>query len=146
MHGLMTSYVAANMPDGFTDEDVLKTVSKQDTTGGTGSWTVSETEDSIWLMSYSELTGTAQEYAGSEGSQYAWFNGKVTNSTSANTAIANLYKTRDGSTPKNGYTYAWLRSPYLTQSGSFLDVTSSGNPGSLAGANYCLGVCPAFAM
>ncbi len=69
MRGLMNSYVAANMPKGFTD--ALNTVTKKAISGKYENWNENgTTQDSIWLMSYSELTGnTIPDGAGNEGSQ-----------------------------------------------------------------------------
>ncbi len=151
MRDLMTSYVAANMPDGFTS--AIKTVTKKAYSGSYGSWDkTGTTQDSIWLMSYSELTGKCSDgssytFAGDEGSQYTWFSGKVTKPTDPNAAISNLYKTRSGCSPESLYgTSAWLRSPLLTYSGYFLDVNSNGEPVSNISASYCRGICPALSM
>ena len=98
-------------------------------------------------MSYTELTGTIDADAGYEGSQYAWFSGKVTNPTNSNTAIANLCKTRAGLDPESmSDEGAWLRSPCQSYSKGTLSVIFDGDPSaSYAETNYA-GVCIALSM
>jgi hypothetical protein len=109
--------------------------------------TATETDDSVWLMSYKELTGATQTYASDEGEQYAWFSGKVTNPTGKNAAIAGLCYTRPGSEPSAlDDAIAWLRSPHLNDSSHFLNVYSGGGPNNLLYSCYVLGICPALAM
>ena len=134
----MNSYVKAGLTDGFID--ALKAVTKEN-------YSVENTKDSIWLMSYSELTGTTAADAGDEGSQYTWFSDKVTNPTNSNQAIANLNKTRAGSNPRlmsdDG---AWLRSPCKSYNKGTLGVIDDGDPtASYAETNHA-GVCIALSM
>ena len=154
MRTTMTSYVEAGLSSDF--KSALKTVSKKtvNTSDPTKNKIVSETQDSIWLMSYRELTGrsvnydTTYNFAGDEGSQYAWFSGKVAKPTDSNAAISNLYKTRAGSNPEllDNTTLAFLRSPYLTYDSYFVGVDSVGRPNCNCNAGYRGGVCIALSM
>ena len=148
LRGLMDTYVAANMPSDFTS--ALKTVTKKAYSGSNDNWiSDSTTNDKIWLMSYSELTGATRKTAGFEGTQYAWFSSKVTNLDldGTNAAIANLHKTRSGLSPESlYYERVWMRSPELSMWGRFWAVYWDGNP------NWCwypansLSVCIALCM
>ncbi len=144
----MGSYVANNLSQ-------LKplAVEKKSTTGNsTDGWEATSSTDDFWLLSYSELTGTSQTYFNYEGSQYDWFDGKVTNPTGANTAIAGIDKTRSGSSPA-GYIYpSWFeRSPRVdaTDTRTFNIVYTDSKPGNYGyyrEANRYYGVVPAFSL
>ena len=150
MCGYMSSYVAAGLSDTF--KSAPKTVTKKAYSGSyDDGWDASgTTQDKIWLMSYSELTGITQSSDTLiEGSQYSWFSGKVTNPTGSNSAIKGLCWSRNRSAPQSiEFPYMWLRSPSLLSSNYFRDVFSNGNPGSgTANESYRpFGVCVAFYM
>ncbi len=143
----MENYVLANLDGSF--KSALKAVKKEtvNTSDPASDSTVSTTDDSVWLMSYKELTGTTQSRSGDEGEQYAWFSGKVASPTASNTAIANLCYTRPGSWPSAmNNINAWLRSPSLDSSSGFLSVRSVGRPNYYWDSYRVLCVCPALSM
>ncbi len=124
-------------------------VTKVSTAGSYGSWTTTTSQDSFWLLSYSELVGENKgddDYK-NEGSQYDWCKTNVTNPTGANPAIAGMDKTRAGSSPAGaGNLIWWERSPYVYYSGNFGYVSTSGNPYGDYYAYIAGGVVPAFSM
>jgi uncharacterized repeat protein (TIGR02543 family) len=144
---VMQFYVLAGFDDSF--ESALKWVGKEtvNTDAPASGDTASITGDGVWLMSYKELTGTTQDYAGDEGEQYSWFSDKITEpTTDTNEAIEGLCYTRSASEPKGlDDTYVWLRSPRLNGSYNFLEVASDGCVGA-QNADFWFGVCPALAM
>lgn len=99
---------------------------------------VTATSDKLFLLSYSEIVPTSYwassyPWTSSEGTQYEAFKGKVTNNYSGNESL------------KVG-NHWWERSVRPNFSGSFLFVSSGGDPASYyyATASYC--VCPAFSF
>jgi hypothetical protein len=144
---VMKNYVLANFDDSF--KSALKAVEKEtvNTSDPTSDSTVTTTDDSVWLMSYKELTGTTQDDTGDEGEQYAWFSGKVTAPTGSNSAIKGLCYTRPGSSPSAlKYPFTFFRSPGLNDSRYFLSMDSDGDPYYKSYSYYIYGVCPALSM
>lgn len=114
----------------------------------------SATADKVWLVSYRELVSTMYDgwktyegfQAGSqEGSQYEYFQGKVTNNYSGNGILSGIYKTVSGSAPlgANGNRW-WGRSPYLDS--DFLLVSRDGVVNYPDRAGYLCSVVPAFSF
>ncbi len=153
MRGYMTSYVANYLPN--LSPSVLS-VYKVDTEGSHGSWRRDGNYEKFWLISVSELSGgTYGTNFQVEGSQYAWFVGRVSATTSGvgNPIIADLWKTRAGhkqygADNDDGTAYWWERSPYLENSGCFGRVYWNGyvNGDNRNGTKAKCGVVPCFAM
>ncbi len=145
----MSSYVKSSLDSDFLD--ALTPVTKKAYSGSNAAgWDETGTvTDSIWLMSYSELTGkytdgTDYLFAGNEGSQYEWFKTYVTNPTGTNDAIRSINNTRSGATTCQN---AWLRSPALDYSCHFLSVDSTyGKPSNYVPDSIAANIVPAFAM
>lgn len=124
--------------------------------GSTVGSSASATADKVWLVSYRELVPTIYngwktsggfQSLSQEGSQYEYFNGKVTNNYSSNSILSGIYKTVSGSTPLGAFDlYWWERSPYPDGNGSFLQVSSSGDPSYNYYAIYRYSVVPAFSF
>ena len=116
----------------------------------------SATADKVWLVSYRELVPTLYDgwktsggfqALSQEGSQYEYFNGKVTNNFSGNGILSGIYKTVSGSAPLGADSNRWWeRSPYPSGNGSFLLVGSYGDPSYYNDAYYRCSVVPAFSF
>ena len=115
----------------------------------------SDTEDTFWLLSYSEITG--KEYSDSnirkEGNQYSWFNSKNISENNSNVYLKYEYKTRAGSNPDSTYGYLskswWLRSPMAYDDEqydyyNFAYINGDGNPTCISEGYLPCGVVPAF--
>lgn len=123
--------------------------------GSAVSSSASATADKVWLVSYRELVPTLYngwktnggfQALSQEGSQYEYFNGKVTNNYSHNGILSGIYKPVSGSRPLGAYRYYWWeRSPDSYGNYGFLLVDSSGGPG-ISDANYRYSVVPAFSF
>ena len=116
----------------FTSQ--LKSVTKASAIGDAFTSTTT-TSDKLWIMSYSELTGVA--YRGqTEGSQYTYWSGRVTNPDGDNPVLAGMGNTRAGGKPSGVYAAGewWERSSSVYYSG-FLVL---GNGGLWPGANASL--------
>ena len=100
---------------------------------------VTATSDKLFLLSYSEIVATPYSgwsnylWIGNEGTQYEAFKGKVTNNYSGNESL------KIGS-------FWWERSVGPDYSGSFLSVTTYGDPSNGRNATYSNCVCPAFSF
>ena len=110
-----------------------------------------DTPDTFWVLSHNELTGLGEAWKTvypPEGTQYSWFEGKVTNGNAANDAIANTDKTRASASPKSSDgTSWWLRTPNISGSSSFGVVKNDGNPYASGQGKYNVrSVVPCFAM
>lgn len=134
---------------------VLKQTNNMDY-GDTAGSSASATADKVWLVSYRELVPTLYngwktsggfQALSQEGSQYEYFNGKVTNNYSGNGILSGIYNTVSGSTPAGADDYSWWeRSPYPGYSGYFLLVNSHGDPSSSYSAYWRYSVVPAFSF
>ena len=124
--------------------------------GSTVGSSASATADKVWLVSYRELVPTLyggwKTYGGfqalsQEGSQYEYFNGKVTNNYSGNDILSGIYNTVSGSTPVGAYYNGWWeRSPSPDSYGGFLPVYWDGDPSSGNSARCRYSVVPAFSF
>ena len=82
-----------------------------------------------------------------EGSQYKYFQDKVTNNYSGNGILSDIYKTVSGSTPVGADYYTWWeRSPYPNYNNYLLLVSSNGDPSGDDYASYRYSVVPAFSF
>lgn len=134
---------------------VLKQTNNMDY-GDTAGSSASATADKVWLVSYRELVPTLYngwktsggfQALSQEGSQYEYFNGKVTNNYSGNGILSGIYNTVSGSTPVGaGYNFWWERSPYPGINGGFLLVGSAGDPSYSRSARCRCSVVPAFSF
>ena len=156
---VMSNYVQAGLSSSLVS--AMKAVQKVTTSGSYGSWvTGSTTTDTIWLLSCSEVLGTAaqgnttisgtKQYFKDEGSRYAWFTDQGVNATSGvnsyNIPINALYKTRAASTAagKTG-DYWWLRSPWVDTNNSFGMISSAGGvTGNISNPSYAVVPCFCF--
>ncbi|MCB4877037.1 DUF6273 domain-containing protein [Bifidobacterium pseudocatenulatum] len=134
---------------------VLKQTNNMDYGYTVGS-SASATADKVWLVSYRELVSTLYDgwktsggfqALSQEGSQYEYFQGKVTNNYSANRILSGIYATVSGSAPVGAnYNRWWERSPNPHSDSSFLLVNSGGDP-SRSDDAYCrCSVVPAFSF
>jgi hypothetical protein len=121
--------------------------------GNSNSSDVSETSDKVFLLSYAEYV--AKSYwsgtIANEGEQYEYWNGKVTNNYSGNSALIPLTTCRDGSAyaSHEGSLFAgpsWERSPDPTNAANFCRVNSLGDPSHSNNASYGMGVTPGFSF
>lgn len=124
--------------------------------GSASGSSASATADKVWLVSYRELVPTLYDgwktsggfqALSQEGSQYEYFQGKVTNNYSGNGILSGIHKTVSGSTPLGAYYDSWWeRSPYPGSYYSFLRVNSNGDPSYGDYANHRDSVVPAFSF
>lgn len=134
---------------------VLKQTNNMDYGDAAGS-SASATADKVWLVSYRELVPTLYDgwkasdgfqALSQEGSQYKYFQDKVTNNYSGNGILSDIYKTVSGSTPVGAYSYRWWeRSPHPGDGYYFLQVNSYGDPSDYYYAGYRYSVVPAFSF
>ena len=114
---IRASYNGGNMRSQFSDAlkaDIMTVNKKCETDFQTKVTTTNE--DSIWLISLSELTGDTTSIC-DEGSQYAYYKDVVgiTSSSVANPCLGQDANSRDNTVPTgagNTYSRAWLRSVY----------------------------------
>ena len=116
----------------------------------------SATADKVWLVSYRELVPTLYngwktsggfQALSQEGSQYEYFNGKVSNNYSGNGILSGIYNTVSGSAPVGARgDYWWERSPFPNGGYYFLRVDSYGDPSDDYIARYRYSVVPAFSF
>ena len=119
---------------------VLKSVTKYtDNTGYTGNDSavgdVTATTDYFFLLSEYEVFGMISRgntYESKKQAQYSYY-------SAGNSKVK--YKHSETSTA----VYWWLRSPVVTYSGSFTNVSTGGTLGSFS-ANYSLGFAPGFCV
>ena len=124
----------------------IKKVDKLSNNGANDPDNYTTVQDSFFLLSYSEVTGTSQKFTpAKEGTQYAYFDAKGINATDANDVLT--MGTRAGYAPKGakGNIAAWwLRSPNITNVMNFIRVGETGAPHYSKGADEEYGVVPAF--
>lgn len=123
--------MSKNRDDGTTTNADLKNIA------------ATATSDKLWIMSYPEIVETC--YNGwngleGEGSQYGYWDGKVTANYNSN---ACLKKYRPGYT--SAYDW-WERSVNPTTAAHFAYVYSNGDPSYNNFASYTNGVCPCFCL
>lgn len=132
------------MPQEF-QSNISPVIKITDNGPATGSYykkaNVSSTVDKLWLISYNELVETsywhnAIEY---EGSQYYFFKNKVTRNHSPNTVL-------NSSHIKTFNSWWWGRSSSPSGSGSFLVVSTNGDPSYYSFADNRYGVVPCFSF
>ena len=124
--------------------------------GSSSGSSASATADKVWLVSYRELASTLYDgwktfdgfqALSQEGSQYEYFQGKVTNNYSGNGILSDIDKTVSGSTPLGtSGSFWWERSPYPDDYNFFLLVYSNGDPSDYYYADYRCSVVPAFSF
>lgn len=126
--------------------------------GGTLGSSASATADKVWLVSYRELVptlyngwkafGRGFQALSQEGSQYEYFNGKVTNNYSSNGILSGIYGTVSGSAPLGAYGYGWWeRSPSSRGNGFFFQVSPGGDLSGDLNIDDCrYSVVPAFSF
>ena len=130
--------MSKNRDDGTTTNAALKTIP------------ATATSDKLWIMSYPELVETCySSWNGleGEGSQYGYWNGKVTANYSSN-ACLKKYRAKYGPTssqPTSAYCW-WERSvdPYVAT--YFAYVNNNGDPSYSYNASYTHCVCPCFCL
>lgn len=130
--------MSKNRDDGTTTNSALKTIP------------ATATSDKLWIMSYPEIVETC--YNGwngleGEGSQYGYWNGKVTANYNSN-ACLKKYRAKYGTTssqPTSAY-FWWERSFYPDYAAQFAVVGIGGDPGRNNVASYTNGVCPCFCL
>ena len=158
-NSVMSDYVQAGLPSSLVS--AAKSVNKVTASVSGSSVTQGTTSDKFWLLSNSEVFGTAADgntmisgttkYFNDEGTRYAWFTDKGVNAkngwTSSNTELSSNCKTRAGDKPAGAdNTSWWLRSPRFNDDSYFgLVYDKDGNPGN-GFANLSFGVVPALAM
>ena len=109
---------------------------------------VSTSKDQLFLASYFELTGSvwsgwsSRLWLANEGTQYEYWNGKVTNDYSDNAALEKGFQ----STPPSKGVFWWERSANPSNSMTFLRVSDGGDPSDYNNANASWGICPCFCL
>ena len=120
-----------NRDNGTTTNDALKAIS------------ATTTSDKLWIMSHPEIVETCSyNYSGleGEGTQYEYWNGKVTNNQGNNDC---LKKYCSGDTSANH----WMeRSVYPENATGFVSVSFGGDPRFNCPGSYPSGVCPCFSF
>lgn len=135
---LAVDKLTKNRDDGTTSNTALKSME------------ATATSDRLWIMSYPEIVETC--YNGwngleGEGSQYGYWNGKVTANYNSN-ACLKKYRAKYGTTssqPTSAY-FWWERSFYPDYAAQFAVVGIGGDPGRNNVASYTNGVCPCFCL
>lgn len=123
--------LSKNRDDGTTTNSALKAIP------------ATATSDKLWIMSYPEIVETC--YNGwngleGEGSQYGYWNGKVTANYNSNACLKKYHP---------GYTSAyswWERSVNPHYATYFADVNTTGTPDYSGNASTTNGVCPCFCL
>ena len=114
---------------------VIETADIPTANNGTGTVSVIDSEDKLFLLAEKEVFGTRTYSVAAEAdalTQWAWYATHNTN--------ADRVKKRNGSA-----SYWWLRSPFSGDSSIFCDVNSSGSA-DYSYARYSLGVSPGFVI
>ena len=118
-----------NRSDGISTNDELKTID------------ATATPDKLWIMAYSEIVETCNsgfDGLSGEGSQYEYWNGKVSANSEANDCLG---KYLPSNTSADSW---WERSVYPNNTTDFTRVFRSGNPASNSSAGMREGVAPCF--
>jgi uncharacterized repeat protein (TIGR02543 family) len=132
--------------------NLINPVQKWNRFGSSDSEKLTTTNDRLWVMSYTELTGTASSAwgtkVGSEGDQYAfWKNFSLTSGdTATNAALSALTKTRSGNTPSGSSGSAWIRSAFPSSTTQFGTISAAGAVGVAAEANVAQALVPCFSV
>ena len=128
---LAVDKLTKNRDDGTKTNNELKTIP------------ATATSDKLWVMSYPEIVETCySSWSGleGEGTQYEYWNGKVTSNSTGNDC---LKKSRTGDTSASIW---WERSVYPDNSKNFAIVTTTGRPYYNTYSSQSCGVCPCFSM
>ena len=118
-------------------QGVIKQVNKKATAGG-ASTSITTSADKLWLLAEVEVDGTTSAGYADEGEQYEYWK-TVKDGTVAADRIKYL---SNGSGSAYGW---WLRSPYVSNSGTFRYISSTGIV-SYYDANYARGVSFGFCV
>ena len=108
------------------------------------------TSDKLWVMSYPEIVETCvSSWDGleGEGTQYEYWNGKVTKNNNANDCLKKYqakYQTTSAQ-PASAYSW-WERSVSPSFAAYFAIVNCAGNPNNSNNASGTYGVCPCFCL
>lgn len=116
-------------------QSVIKSVYKK-TSAGNKSTTITTTNDKLFLLSEVEVNGTTATTYADEGEQYAYFkrNGGYVQYGNDGYYPNGIKALSNGDGDSYGW---WLRSPYVTGTGSFRCVYAGGSvPGNAAGSSY----------
>ena len=128
MGTLYVPFIGQCMPDAI--KNAIKLVNKR-TSAGNQSSTMITTTDALFLLSEIEIFGNYNKSFSGEGSQYAYY------------AAGGSKKKCHFNKGETSSTYWWTRSPYKSDTGSFVVVDRNGSS-SYAGADFSYGVSPAF--
>ena len=157
--GWRDSWLRRRMNPGMGDGDIwnklshgmqtrVKKVQKR-TTFGNQDTNVLTTPDSLWLLSYHELTGTSKHRRTpgtlTEGSQYKYWEMNLQNANGINVSVPpTMAWTRFENRPKGGGESWWQRTPRPNDSVSFMAADPDGYLNKHRPAATHLGVVPAF--
>ena len=130
--------MSKNRDDGTTTNTALKTIP------------ATATSDKLWIMSYPEIVETCySSWNGleGEGSQYGYWNGKVTANYNNNDCLKK-YRAKYGPTSSQptSASYWWERSVYPNNATNFASVNGYGRPSSYNNASNTSYVCPCFCL
>jgi uncharacterized repeat protein (TIGR02543 family) len=144
-------------PSTFTSEMRADTTKAFSIGGGTPSspkTLISTSQDSFFLLSYSEIVGDATDYVtwlpakDTEGAQYNFFAMQNIKGNDNNSCLEGISNTRAGALPINGHTGEWwLRSSYINIKHCMQLCSASGNPSDNNAMRWpCgqFGIAPAF--
>lgn len=130
--------LSKNRDDGTTTNADLKNIA------------ATATSDKLWIMSYPEIVETCySSWNGleGEGSQYEYWNGKVTKNNNANDCLKK-YRAKNLTTsaqPTSAGNW-WERSVYPSNATDFAFVGGSGRPHNNGSAGSVSYVCPCFCL
>ncbi len=111
--------------------------------------TIATTKDKLFLASYSEFV--SESYWGSghwtsqEGTQYAYWNGKVTQNKGTNDCLVKKYQ-KNAQDSAQMATYWWQRTASPYSDADFLRVSPDGDLVVTHGASVSWGICPCFCL
>ena len=130
--------LSKNRDDGTATNATLKTIP------------TTATSDKLWIMSYPEIVETCySSWNGleGEGSQYGYWNGKVTNNYNSN-ACLKKYRAKYGTTSSQPTSTGgwWERSVYPSSATYFAIVSRNGDPSISYYASSTNYVCPCFCL
>ncbi len=148
MRDWMNTSLLANLPDDLSNK-IVRVKKSTNNVGETSSVSsVTTTDDSLWLFSFSELVKADDisfSYSGSlgnlykaEGDQYQLFKQQEIYYNGDNDALVRAYRGSD--------TDWWLRYPYPNSDDEFGCVDSYGEPNYVEDASSTLGVVPGFCL
>ena len=130
--------MSKNRDDGTTTNADLKNIA------------ATATSDKLWIMSYPEIVETCyRNWNGleGEGSQYGYWNGKVTKNNNINDCLKKYQAKYQATSAQPASAYIWWeRSVSPSSATSFANVYNTGYPNNSTNASLTIGACPCFCL